>query len=174
MKRLLNALVLTAVSAACLCAQNGITPYTYIATTGNVVLAGATTAATLQQPAANAQYVSFPSNNTGGVSQNGATVYCSVACTATVIRNASAATTTAGTVNSINPTEPPAVVNFFTSSNYSGGTTLEVFNIAATTTLSIDLGGFYLLPSGTTSNITIAINSITGTANITFYLIERH
>lgn len=162
---------------ALLCAATsayGQTWTNYIATTGNAVLVAATTAATLQQPATNSRPVAFPSSTVGGLPPAGVSIYCSVACTATFIRNATAATATAGTVANVNPNEQPAVVQFYTASNYSGGTTLAVVNIPAASTSSFDLSAIKLPAGNATTNLTVAISSITGTANITFYPMEQH
>lgn len=147
------------------------TAYNYVATTGAVVLVAATTAATLQQPANTTSQpiwpVSFPASPAVGAS-----VYCSVPCTASLIIGAGAASTTAGTVNAAVLGSPKASVKFFTASNYSGGTTLVAQPIAAGQVFTFDLGPMKL--GGPSSNITIAISSISGTANITFYPIETH
>jgi len=147
----------------------------YIATTGNVALSAAATAATLQQPAANAVTVTFPVAVNGALPPVGATVYCSVACVATIARNCTtAASTTAGTVTTVLPNVPAASVTVFTASNASGCTTLRVINIAAGQEYPIDLSAFNLATTGTKSNLHISIASITGTANITFYPVEQH
>ena len=151
------------------------TLYSYIATTGNVSLSAAATAATLQQPAANAATVTFPIAVNGALSPVGATVYCSVACVATIARNCTtAASTTAGTVTTVLPNVAAASVTMFTASNASGCTTLRVINIAAGQEYPIDLSAFNLATTGTKSNLHISIASITGTANITFYPVEQH
>jgi hypothetical protein len=167
MKRLL--LILAAIPAF------GQTPYSYIATTGNVALSAATYAATLQQPATLASTVIFPVATTGALPPVGATIYCSVACVATLARNCTtAATATAGTVTTVLPNVPAASVTVFTASNASGCTTLRVINIAAGQEYPIDLSAFNLATTGTKSNLHISIASITGTANITFYPVEQH
>ena len=150
-------------------------PINYIATTGNVALSAAATAATLQQPAANAVTVTFPVSVNGALPPVGATVYCSVACVATIARNCTtAASTTAGTVTTVLPNVAAASVTVFTASNASGCTTLRVINIAAGQEYPIDLSAFNLATTGTKSNLHISIASITGTANITFYPVEQH
>jgi len=168
MKNILIALALTS-------AAHAQTLYSYIATTGNVALSAAATAATLQQPSANAATVTFPVAVNGALSPVGATVYCSVACVATIARNCTtAASTTAGTVTTVLPNVPAASVTVFTASNASGCTTLRVINIAAGQEYPIDLSAFNLATTGTKSNLHISIASITGTANITFYPVEQH
>ena len=168
MKRLLLIFALAASAQA-------QTLYNYIATTGNVALSAAATAATLQQPAANAATVTFPVAVNGALAPVGATVYCSVACVATIARSCTtAASTTAGTVTTVLPNVPAASVTVFTASNASGCTTLRVINIAAGQEYPIDLSAFNLATTGTKSNLHISIASITGTANITFYPVEQH
>jgi hypothetical protein len=168
MKRLLLIFALAASAQA-------QTLYSYIATTGNVALSAAATAATLQQPAANAATVTFPVSVNGALAPVGATVYCSVACVATIARNCTtAASTTAGTVTTVLPNVAAASVTVFTASNASGCTTLRVINIAAGQEYPIDLSAFNLATTGTKSNLHISIGSITGTANITFYPVEQH
>ncbi len=146
----------------------------YVATTGNVSLSSSSTSATLQQPAANSLPVSFPASTTGGAPPVGASVYCSVACVATVSRNGTAATATAGSVVNVNPNEPPALVTFWTASNTTPGQTLAVFNLGAGATQGIDLSALKLGAGGTAVNLTISIASVTGTVNITFFPVEQH
>jgi hypothetical protein len=149
----------------------------YVATTGNVSLSGAGTAATLQQPATNAAPVAFPGSFplSPGMPPVGADVYCSVACVATISRNCTTpASATAGSVVSIVPNVPAASVTFWTASNASSCTTLRVINIGAGQDYPIDLSQFNLSTSGTTSNLHISIGSITGTVNISFYPVEQH
>ncbi len=160
---------------AALPALGQVGPVNYIATTGNVSLSSAATAATLQQPASDAVTVTFPVAVNGALPPVGATVYCSVACVATVSRNCTtAASATAGTVTSVLPNVPAASVTMWTASNASSCTTLRAINIAAGQEYPIDLSAFNLATTGTKSNLHISIASITGTANITFYPVEQH
>ncbi len=62
----------------------------FSATSGDVSLSGAGTKLTLQQPATNGKQVTMEA----------AVVYCSVACDLTMAQNGTAATATAGTINS--------------------------------------------------------------------------
>jgi len=152
----------------------------YIATTGNVSLSSATTAATLQQPATEAVPVYFPGGvpgvpQTSALPPVGATVYCSAACVATISRTCTtAASATAGTVTSVLPNVPAASVTFWTASNASSCTSLKVINIPATVEYPIDLSTFNLATFGTKSSITISIASVTATVNITFFPVEQH
>lgn len=134
----------------------------YVSSTGDVSLSAAATAATLQQPAATATTAAKD------VRLQWASVYCSVACTVTQSVNATtAATTTAGTPVAVPGNAPqPAAALFYTASNASGGTTIAVDHIPAGGTFTFDLTAMRLPRAGTTSNYTIAVGSITGTANI--------
>ena len=166
MKRVLLILALTVPAF-------GQQSYNYVASTGNVVLAAATTAATLQQPATAQTMVTFPVSTTGATTPSGATIYCSVACVATIARSCTTqATATAGTVSSIVPNMPAAGVTVWTASNASGCTTLRVLNIGAGQEYGVDLSKFNLATSGVNSNLHISIASMTGTVNITFFPME--
>lgn len=166
--------VLLSMSVASAHAQ---TKFPYIASTGQISVSAAAYAATLQQPATattSSLPVSFPVSTTGGAPPAGASVYCSVACVATITRNGTAATATAGTVTAVNPTDPVPVVNFFTGSNASGGVTLGIFNIPAGSLQVLDMSAIKMGAGGTAVNLTISIASLTGTVNITFYPLEQH
>lgn len=165
----------------------------YTASTGAATVSGSSYAATLQQPAATcgangtspcSSQVVFPASAApggqrpmGGASNApGAAVTCSVGCTFTVIVGATAATTTAGTVNpAYGSGAPPPSVQFFTNSNYSGGTTVVgPFSVGAGSTVGVDLSDVKLAAGGNGVNITILIASLTGTVNIIFYPLEAH
>lgn len=153
----------------------GQTNYSYVATTGNVSLSSATTAATLQQPSTEARDVSFPLSTNGGAPPPGASIYCSVACVATIARTCTTpASATAGTVTGVSTAAPTPFVTMWTASNASGCTTLRVINIGAGVEYPIDLSQFALVRGSNTSNLTISIASLTGTVNISFYPVESH
>ena len=143
------------------------------ATTGEVSLSGAGTSATVQQPTTGAVQVTLET----------ASVYCSVACNVTQAANGVGATTTAGTVTPIVPTNlgASAPFNFFTASNVgagtaqggithvaAGGTAVICLNVSCGNTQSVQLAG-----AGTNINYTVTVSSITGTANITFLAVTR-
>lgn len=160
MKRLL--LILAALPAL---GQVAVTPACqqipcYVATTGNVALTAAATAATIQQPAA------APFNQVFGIK---ATVYCSVACVVTRSYGGSTATVTAGTVQKGPNVRAAPYLLFFTGSDSTGGTTVDVSNLAAGETRIFDLSDLRM-GAQPNFNYTIAVGSITGTANITYYL----
>jgi hypothetical protein len=144
----------------------------YTASTGNVSLSGAGTAATIQQPTSCAGTTN--SNTCQQVVGIKASVYCSVACVVTRSKDGTAATATAAQSSIIQSSAMPAgkvtpLVLFYTASNASGGTTVDVTNVPAGTTLLYDLSDvtFGTNPSQT---YTISVGSITGTANITYYM----
>jgi hypothetical protein len=143
----------------------------WVATTGDVVLSGAGTTATIQQPAINGSDIAIDQ----------IVVYCSVVCTVSQAANGAAATTTAGTVTPILPAQlnTPAPVNFFTASNVGTGTAQAgILHIGAGSTYVLCLSKACGTSSdvilghggGTASNYSVAIASLTGTVNITYYL----
>jgi hypothetical protein len=137
----------------------------FSATTGDVSLAGAGTAFTVQQPATNGKRLVLES----------ATVYCSVTCNATQSVNGTAATATAGTTVALQPDGQPSVATVWTASNAGAGTAIGgIFHLAAAVTQTFDLSKLSLSSGlGTGANYTVTISSITGTANITFIWSEQ-
>lgn len=133
----------------------------FSATTGDTVLSAAGTKFTIQQPASNAKQVNLEA----------VTVYCSVACDFTQAVNGTAATTTAGTVTSLLPYIGKTMnVTAFTASNVGAGTASGgIVHIAggAGTERTIDLSKISFGATGTSTNYTFVISSITGTVNIT-------
>lgn len=141
----------------------------YTASTGPVVLSAAGTAATIQQPATG------PWQQVAGVKL---TVQCSVACAVTRSKGGTAATSTAAQTSIVqSPLQPlgptTALFQFFTASDSSGGTTVDVVNVAAGETKVFDLSDVGMSPGPTRQPYTVSIGAITGTANITFYLAAR-
>ena len=142
------------------CAQNNC----YTASTGNVTLTAAATAATIQQPAAG------PFQQVTGVK---AAVYCSVPCAITRTTGGTAATTTAAQSKIVQSPRQPAGYAaprflFFTASNAAGGTVIDITNNPGTTQI-FDLTDV-ALGSTPAQTYTISIAAITGTASITFYV----
>jgi|HubBroStandDraft_2_1064218.scaffolds.fasta_scaffold22609_3 hypothetical protein len=167
----LKGLALFLAASLCAIAQTNPLPICqqancYTASTGSVSLSGAATAATIQQPA-------VPSQIIYGVK---ASIQCSVACVVTRTSNPTsvgAATTTAGTIVQ-SPARPLGAVApttlFFTASNQSGGTVIDVTNVAAGSEQLFDLSDV-VIGAAPSAGYTISVGSITGTANITFYLV---
>lgn len=150
----------------------------YSATTGNVTLSGAGTSLTIQQPATNGNTITL----------EGATVYCSVACTVSQSRNGTAATATllnqtiSGTlatgsagVSSIPPTQPqtPSAALIYNASNVGTGISVGPPIVVNIGTVQIDLSKVGLNTGSTANNYTISVSSISGTANITLIWSER-
>lgn len=136
----------------------------YSATTGDVSLSSAGTKFTIQQPATNANSVQLEA----------ATAYCSVACDLTMAQNGTAASTTAGTVNLLLPFGVPALATVWTASNVGSGTAAGgILHLAATEKITIDLSKISMGNTGTATNYTFVISSITGTANITVFWSEK-
>lgn len=137
---------------------------TYSATTGDVVLVAAGTKFTIQQPATNANQVQLIA----------AVAWCSVACDLTQSQNGTAASTTAGTVTEILPFGVPALATVWTASNVGAGTAAGgILHLSAGERLTIDLSRVSMGNTGTATNYTFVISSITGTANITGFWGEK-
>lgn len=139
------------------------------ATTGELTLSG-TTAATIQQPAAPISRIYI----------DRITVYCSVACAATVSANGTAASTTAGAVTPNLPTPLSTTIpaNFFTASNVGGGTIQGgILHVPAgstgilcfATTCSNQVSVALPISGAAANNYTVSIASMSGVANITFF-----
>jgi len=142
----------------------------YSATTGDLSLSAASTA-TIQQPATNGTDVVIDQ----------IVVYCSVACSVTQAANGAAATTTAGTVTPLLPATGniQPTVKFFTTSNVGTGTAqggithipaggTVVLCLSKSCGASADVVVGY--GAGAASNYSATIASISGTANITFFV----
>ncbi len=138
------------------------------ATTGDVSISAAY-AATIQ----------IPSTQSSQIYIDQIIVYGSVAISVSQAANGTAATTTAGTVKAILPTQlnVPVPVNFFTGSDVGTGTDQAgIVHIPAGGTVIFCLSPSCGAPaqvilgpgSGTGSNYTINIASASGTINVTF------
>jgi hypothetical protein len=97
-----------------------------------------------------------------------ADVYCSVACTATIEVNGTAATsTTLAVTGPIGVAASSVLPTAWSASNVGSPTALKTFNLAAGATLVLDMHAFYFpAAAGSGTNLTIATSSITGTATI--------
>ncbi len=141
----------------------------FAATSGDVVLNAAATAVTLQQPAANNSQVFIDQIQ----------VYCSAACSVSLAANGAAATTTAGTVTPLLPSQLNLTVpvNFFTASNVGAGTAQGgITHLPAGGTVVLCLSPscgnpdqVVLGTGGTAANYTVNIASVTATVNITMF-----
>lgn len=124
-------------------------------------LSGAVEKLTVQQPASTPKKLTFKK----------AFVQCSVACVITVSRNGTAASGT-----SLTPVPlisgNTATATGWRSSNAGSGTVLAVFALAAGEGVPIDLSGIFLTGAGTTKNLSIATDAITGTVYFNINWIE--
>jgi hypothetical protein len=119
------------------------------------IASAATTALTLQQPAAaDARIITFGDSNVAGAS-----VYCASASTATISWNGTAANSTAGTEAKLPGTQRPSGMTVWTASNVGSGTTGPVYNVPAGATFTLDLSWFVFGTQGTTENLTIATSN---------------
>ncbi len=112
---------------------------------------------TVQQPATGARTVRFRAFYAD----------CSVACTITLLRNGTAATTTTLSTMQINPSVGVAsTANAFSASNVGVGSLIGSYNLQAGGSITVDLSGSFMQGNGTCKNLTVSTNSITGTVNI--------
>lgn len=136
----------------------------YSATTGDVALVAAGTKLTIQQPATNANSVVLEA----------AVIYCTVACDVTQSQNGTAATATAGTASLLLPFGVPALATVWTASNVGAGTAAGgILHLAAGERLTLDLSKVSMGNTGTATNYTIVVATITGTANISLFWSEK-
>lgn len=165
MKRFIQACAALCALSAALLAQPSTPPaLQYCSTTGDVTLSTAATTFTIQVPATASRSAVLMS----------ALVTTSVASSFTQAVNGTNATTTAGTVTQT-PTGAQSITNqalSFTASNVGAGTQIggKVTTYAGGPGVSIDLtnsGNNVVLRTIANSNYSIAIASMTGTANVT-------
>jgi hypothetical protein len=135
-------------------AQNTPAPASFMATRSSS-LSGSTEVITIQTASTATKMLHF----------RGVAISCSVACTATIERDGTAATATSFSIVPINQRYPASVATAYRSSDVGSGTVLAVYDISAGGLLPIDLTDKYLYPG---ENLTVRISSITGTARITF------
>lgn len=133
----------------------------FSASSGDVALVAAGYAFTIQKPATGGKRIYLES----------ATVYSSADATVSQAFNGTAATATAGTANTVPPNvTEAATAKVWGASNAGAGTAAGgILRIPAGGSASIDLSGVMLNGAGTAANYTIAIASVTGTVNITFF-----
>jgi hypothetical protein len=141
-------------------------PTRWSATSGDVSLSSTGYIATIQQPTTGQQQVQLEY----GI------VYCSVSCTIAQYAMGTAATATAGTINPIIPSASSVTATFWTASNVGTGTQQGgTFHLQGPGTQTFCLNTSFgatksvTLPiTGTGSNYSVSIVSLTGTVNITF------
>jgi hypothetical protein len=120
-------------------------------------LSSSAEAVTIQQPANPTRLVRF----------SAVTAFCSAACTITLERGGTAATSTALTSNALSADTSAATALAFHTSNSSGATVLSKFDIAAGGSLTLDLKRLRL-PTSPSANVTLRTNSLTGSVRIGF------
>jgi type IV secretory pathway TrbL component len=109
---------------------------------------------TVQQPATASKTVIFDK----------ARVYCSAACTFSVERDGTAATTTAGTIAKLTSSLPNATATAWTASNVGSGTQIsETYDLAAGGSLELDISKLRLVGNGTAINVSLRVASASGT-----------
>ena len=118
------------------------------------IASASTTALTIQQPASNARQISFNQALNEGVS-----VYCASASTATFSWNGTAATATAGAEIKLPFTQRASGMTVWTGSNVGGGQTGPIYNVPAGSTMSFSLASFKFGTQGTTANLTITTSN---------------
>lgn len=161
----MKVVMITLLAIVSLLSQNN--PTYFVARTGAVSLTSAGTTATLQQPATHGEQIQLTT----------AVVTCPAACTVTQTQNATAVTGssgTAGTVVGLDPTPNASfLLTFWTAVTLSGGTVVGATPCTAACTLVLDLsstgGNIRFGTSGTGTNYSVTISSVTGNAYIDFY-----
>lgn len=159
MKRFLLLLVATLAMA-----QGPVGTVSTIVVRKQTVLAGAAEVVTVQMPS------TVPTTGPRAVKFLSAAFDCTVACSFTLERNGSAATTVSLTPLNANPQEPPPITVAFNTSNSAGGSVIGSYNCAAACPpVPIDLTGIWFNNASVgTQNLTLRSNSITGTVDIMF------
>lgn len=135
----------------------------YYAASQTTTLSAAAEVVTIQAPATQAAMTRL-------IQMKGVAVVCSVACTVSLERDGTAATSTSLTVNPVLNNAPAATATAWHSSNVGSGTVLSQYQIAAGGTLNLDLSNKWL--GAPSQNVTIRTSSITGTVNINFMWAE--
>ena len=122
-------------------------------------------------PAAGASVLTIQQPATGSLTVEAlwAKVYCSVDCVITLERSGTAATATAATEVGTTASTSTATVTAFSDSDVGNGTTVDKYTIEAGKEIAVDLTAYnlWLIGNGTTKNITLRSDSITGTVRMT-------
>jgi hypothetical protein len=143
-------------------APQSTTSARYYVTTGDQSLSGAGTQMTIQ------------ANNGKRVQFEVAVVYCSAACTITQTQNGTAATNTAATIRGIQPVSISTATAWFPSNVGAGTASSGALHLQGPATVTLDLSRIYFAAGSTgATNYTVAIGTMTGTANITIYWGEQ-
>jgi len=143
-------------------APQSTTSARYYVTTGDQVLSGAGTQVTVQ------------ANNGKRLQFEVTVVYCSAACTITQTQNGTAATNTAAVIRPIQPTSVSTATAWFPSNVGAGTASGGALHLQGPATVSLDLSRIFFAAGATgATNYTVAVGTMTGTANITIYWGEQ-
>ncbi len=128
-------------------------------------LSGSAEVITVQQPATTGKVVR-------GI---GAYMDSTAACSITIERNGTAATTTTLVPANLNTDQPVATTTAYSASNVGTGTVVSRATVGAGGWLFIDLSRLYMLPgAGTGTNFTLRTGSCTATVNIILTYTENN
>lgn len=133
------------------------------------------TAAKQTSLTATAEVVTIQQSTTGAKTVNfsGAYFDCSVACTVTLERSGSLATSTTLAIKELNHEGATSTLTAWSSSNSSGGNVIGNYNCGGECHMSIDLSKIVFTRANTNDNLTIRSSAITGTFSVVFLWSER-
>jgi len=98
----------------------------------------------------------------------------SAACTITQTQNGTAATNTAAVIRPIQPTSVSTATAWFPSNVGAGTASGGALHLQGPATVSLDLSRIFFAAGATgATNYTVAVGTMTGTANITIYWGEQ-
>ena len=121
--------------------------------THEATLAASAHAITIQQPASGSKKVTLQSAN----------LYCENACTVTLEKDGTAASSTAGTVVTLDESRnDSATATVWVNSNVGSGTTIYTYVLSAGQQITIDLEDIVMVGDGTGNNVTLRTASTTG------------
>jgi hypothetical protein len=158
MKQVLWLFILALLVAVCVLAQTAPSPTTRVYSAFYAATpTGGETVLTIQQPATGARDIRFLA----------ASVYCSVACTASLEMNGSAASSATTTATKLDSRAPAAASVIYAASNSTGGTVINQYEIAAGSQVAVEGIGLVMGANvASKQNISIRISAISGSANI--------
>ena len=131
-------------------------------------LSGAAEIITVQGVSANSANATAATANL--IAFQSASVTCSAACTFTVERDGTPATTTSQVPTGIDAQYPASTATAYNTSNVGSGTVLSAYQLPAAGTITLNLMGKTIRTGG--SNFSIRTNSITATVNINIQYAE--
>lgn len=110
--------------------------------------------------------VQQPSTVTKTASFVGMTITSTVPLTFTLERDGTAASTTAGTVTQINPSNAASTMNVYSASNVGTGTVMGTYSVQAGVPFSLDLSPQILWKQQTGRNLTVRTSSVTASVQL--------